>query len=220
MPNSPAQAVALARTYSTYAPGLCLQFVRICLNVPPKYDDAETAWQNAAHKHPGAFIPPLGVPVWWENNSIRGHVALSDGVGGCYSTDYPSRGRVGRVGIAKLTSEWNMHYRGWTEDINGVTILSTGSASLWEGVKRALSNLNPASVAGGEGAGASTGLVAGISTIGNAISFVSNPHNWARVGMFALGGALLVVILLMLVTRTGAGKTLPPTARKVAGALK
>jgi hypothetical protein len=220
VPNSPAQAVAIARTYSTYAPGLCLQWVRTCLGVPPKYDDAETAWQNALHKHPGAFVPPLGVPVWWENNSIRGHVALSDGYGGCYSTDYPSRGRVGRVGIAKLTTEWNMHYRGWTEDINGVVILSGGSASLWEGVKRALSNLTPTSVAGGEGAGTPTGLVASLSTIGNAIGFVADPHNWARAGMFTLGGALLVVILLLLVTRTGAGKALPPTARKVAGVLK
>jgi len=220
MANSPSQALALARTYSTYAPGLCLQWVRTLYGIAGKYDDAETAWQNAMHKHPGAFIPPLGVPVWWENNSIRGHVAISDGMGAVYSTDYPTRGRVGRVGIARLTTEWNMHYRGWTEDINGVVILSSGGAHLWDTVKRALSNIPATSVAGGEGAGNATGLVASISTIGNAIGFVTDPHNWARVGMFALGGALLIVILLMMITRTGAGTALPPTVRKVAGALQ
>jgi len=128
---SPMQALTRAKEFTTYPSGMCLRFVRSLYNVPAKYADAATAWAHTKYRH--SSTPPKGVPVWWTGGSSgHGHVAISDGNGYVISTDYPRRGRVGRVLISTLTRAWNLRYRGWSEDINDVRVYH---AALWYVVK-------------------------------------------------------------------------------------
>lgn len=119
--RSVSSALKLAQAYKTYASGMCLKFVRSLYNVPVVYPDAATAWRNTKYRH--TSTPPKGVPVWWTGGSRGfGHVAISAGGGYVISTDYPSKGRVGKVKISTLTKAWGQTYRGWSEDINGYRV--------------------------------------------------------------------------------------------------
>lgn len=89
---------------------------------------AAEAWENAKKKHkPRAGsspkAPPVGVPVWWTGGA-SGHVAISAGGGYVISTDYPRKTQVNKVAIKDLTAAWSKRYRGWTEDINTVTVFA------------------------------------------------------------------------------------------------
>jgi hypothetical protein len=120
--------------------GICLRFVRLlyghdgidrvaALNFTPanhRVPFAAEAWENAQVKHKpraGATpkAPPVGVPVWWTGEP-SGHVAISAGGGYVISTDYPRDLQVNKVAIKDLTQAWTKTYRGWTEDINDVTV--------------------------------------------------------------------------------------------------
>jgi hypothetical protein len=121
----PASAVTYAESQShrgTYwGIGMCLKFTRSCFNVPSRYSTAALAWANTRHRH--STTPPAGAPVWWTGGSRGfGHVALSAGGGYVWSTDVLRSGRVDRVKISHITNAWNLHYRGWSEDINGVRV--------------------------------------------------------------------------------------------------
>ena len=101
---------------------MCLKFVRSMYGVPPKYPSAAVAWQETKRRGRSS-PPPRGVPVWWTGGSRGfGHVAISTGDGYVISTDHPSRGRVGKVAIKAITTAWRQTYRGWSYDINGVTV--------------------------------------------------------------------------------------------------
>lgn len=100
--------------------GMCLMFVRMSFNVGSRYPSAENAWGHTERRHT-SWPPPPGVPVWWTNGRF-GHVVLSAGNGWCYSTDFLRTGRVDKVRINTITSAWGQHYRGWSEDINGIHV--------------------------------------------------------------------------------------------------
>lgn len=99
----------------------CLVFVRSCFDVDSKYESAELAYYATEFKRGDRSTPPAGVPVWWTNGGA-GHVALSAGNGFCYSTDILREGKVDKVRIGFITERWGQHYRGWSEDINGVRV--------------------------------------------------------------------------------------------------
>lgn len=121
MAVSRAQAFATATTKSEWPTGMCLNFVRTMLQVPAKYRTAAIAWSNTSQRRRGT--PPPGYPVWWTGGSRGfGHVAVSAGNGYVISTDYPSKGRVGRVAISSITRNWGQSYQGWSVDINGVRL--------------------------------------------------------------------------------------------------
>ena len=95
---------------------------------------ATEAWENAEVKHkPRAGstpkAPPVGVPVWWTGGA-SGHVAISAGGRYVISTDYPRSQQVNKVAIKDLTQAWHKTYRGWTEDINDVTVFVTHEVRL------------------------------------------------------------------------------------------
>jgi hypothetical protein len=46
----------------------------------------------------------------------------------CWSTDFKRTGYVDLVPIQSITSGWNQEFRGWTEDINGVTVYAATAA--------------------------------------------------------------------------------------------
>lgn len=119
--RSASAAVAYARRYTTYRTQYCLNFVQTMLGAPWSGPSAVVAWQNARGKHGPDPHPPPGVPIWILGSKY-GHIALSTGGGKCRSTDYPSQGRVGEVGILELARMWGRTYVGWAEYLGGQKI--------------------------------------------------------------------------------------------------
>jgi dipeptidyl aminopeptidase/acylaminoacyl peptidase len=122
-------AIATARRESadgtTFAPGLCLQRVRLCYGVDSKYPDAATAWLSATAKHPEthAAAIPRGAPVFWVGGSAgHGHIAIATGDGECWSTDILRNGHWDKVPIDLIHATWGLALVGWTEDLNGVHV--------------------------------------------------------------------------------------------------
>jgi hypothetical protein len=119
LPRPPVIALALAKSQETYPSQMCLKFVRTRYGVPGLAPDAAAGFAMTDRRH--TSTPPRGVPVWWTGGS-HGHVAISAGGGYVLSTDWPRAGAVGRVAIKTITDRWNKTYRGWSEDINEVTV--------------------------------------------------------------------------------------------------
>ena len=117
--RSPKDSVARARSYNTYQVGQCLNFVWNAIASPTHYGlpDANAGWAATTGRQT-SMTPPAGVPVYWAGGD-HGHVAISVGGGRVRSTDYPTKGRVGEVGIAELTRMWHLTYRGWGPDFGG-----------------------------------------------------------------------------------------------------
>jgi hypothetical protein len=127
MANKPSVSLAKAKAESklskAYQAGLCLQHVNNWLNTPHLGGDAATSWAHAKHKHTDSN-PPAGAPVFWTGGSSgHGHIALSEGGGKISTTDYPRTGHTGTgVSIHMPKDHWGLHYAGWSEDLNGVSI--------------------------------------------------------------------------------------------------
>ncbi len=119
MPRSPVVALAYAKSVERYDSGMCLKFVRTRYGVGPRAASASEGFAMTDHRH--TSTPPPGVPVWWTGGEF-GHVAISAGGGYVISTDWPRAGAVGRVAIRTITDRWNKRYRGWSEDVNEVTV--------------------------------------------------------------------------------------------------
>jgi hypothetical protein len=127
MAHPPVIALARAKSRETFASNMCLKFVRTRYGVPGLAPDAAQGFAMTNRRH--TSTPPPGVPVWWTGGA-HGHVAISAGGGYVLSTDWPRAGSVGRVSIRTLTDRWNKRYRGWSEDINEVTVFVTPTVDL------------------------------------------------------------------------------------------
>lgn len=99
----------------------CLLFVRSAFAVGSLYSSAERGFYGTRYRH--TTTPPAGVPVWWTNGAY-GHVAMSAGGGYVWSNDILRDGKIDKVKISYITARWGQHYRGWSEDINGVRVYS------------------------------------------------------------------------------------------------
>lgn len=114
-------AVANANGYTSYAVGMCLQWVRgPCWEIGSFYGSAIDAWNGAKYKHPGDRNPPKGAPCFYRGGSY-GHIVIADG-NGMRSTDCQSSGRVSHAALAWPETAWGDDYLGWTEDLNGVRL--------------------------------------------------------------------------------------------------
>lgn len=115
----PDTALAKAENYSktgTKFPGLCLQFVRLCLGIAAKYGSAIAAWRAIPGKYKHTGVGPKGFPMFY-NIGRFGHVVLSRGDGSVWSNITADMGLIQKV---KYTFFGN--YLGWTEQLNGVMI--------------------------------------------------------------------------------------------------
>lgn len=139
--RTPLAAVRYASTHmsrrTVFGKGKCLYFVRSCYGVASKYATATIAYTHT--KLRGKGDPPRGAICWWTGGSPTknhpegaGHVALANGDGTVYTTDWgPTRyfgdGRVRRVKLAVISqldnARYPLRYRGWSRDINGVRVL-------------------------------------------------------------------------------------------------
>lgn len=119
---------AKGRTRSGSWFGYCLAFVRLSYgDVPARGGSAASAWRNAKIKH-GPDVPaPLGVPQFWTGGSKGyGHIVLSAGDGTVWTTDKAGPGKISRERFQDV-HRWlgrSHTYVGWSEDLNGVRIIS------------------------------------------------------------------------------------------------
>lgn len=115
----------------TSAVGFCKREVRECYRIAvSRSADAAGAWRNAKHKHaesdPASI--PRGVPVFWLGGSEgHGHVSISTGEAGHWTTDLVRPGFFDRTGIARVSRTWsNLRLVGWTEDLDDVRVWQDG----------------------------------------------------------------------------------------------
>lgn len=119
-------------------PGYCLQYVREAYGIyPGVYPTATSGWLNSPTQHRDTNFPEgVWVPLWFGIASVpAGHVVLRAPDGRIWSTtnagQYTPRihpdlddlmGVYARAGLP-------LTYRGWTEDIETVTVVDAGSLS-------------------------------------------------------------------------------------------
>lgn len=124
--SSPQQAVSNGHAVSTYDRGMCQKFVRDqCWRVPSLYGSAIEAWNGARHKHPGDRTPPVGAPTYYRGGEY-GHAVIYCGGShqGIRSTDCQSAYAVSDTDVGWPERAWGYVYLGWTEDINGVRVIT------------------------------------------------------------------------------------------------
>lgn len=119
-------------------PGYCLQYVRMTFGLNGVYPDATAGWLASPTKHRDTNFPEgVWIPLWFGIESVpEGHVVLMfTGTGEVWSTtnagQYTPRihpnlddlmGVYARAGLP-------LTYRGWTEDIETVTVVDASSLS-------------------------------------------------------------------------------------------
>lgn len=100
-----------------------MKFARLACGITTGANSAIDAWEAAERKHWHA-TPPRGVPVFWAGGSHGyGHVAISSGDWDCYSTDVVVADQVRWCVMPLIRLRWGLRYLGWTEDLNGVSLL-------------------------------------------------------------------------------------------------
>jgi hypothetical protein len=110
------------------ASGYCLQFVRECFGVGSYYASAIDAWNGSQTQHPGDRNPPPAVPMYFTSPSQYDHVVFwagGDEIETTFNADV--RQYVGNA-ISRIESDFDGHYLGWCEDINGVTVYAPTGA--------------------------------------------------------------------------------------------
>lgn len=141
-----AQAVARARTHTSWGHNLCLNFVADAFSAGTfpytSVGDALAGW-NATVMKRFDRNPPFGVPVYWTSpDQPHGHVALSVGGGRVRSTDCPSSGSVAECAMTELESRWGLHYLGYGLDFCGDQIAGvTMPAPVTTGPRVVVANL-------------------------------------------------------------------------------
>lgn len=115
-------------------PGYCLQYVRQTFGLNGLYPNATAGWIAARRKHYDWNFPAgLSVPVWFGiDKEPRGHVILLQPDGSVYSTSDDSTIPHHHPSISDLMAYYAgadlpLTYRGWTEDIEGVSVVSADS---------------------------------------------------------------------------------------------
>ena len=119
-------------------PGWCLQYVREAFGIyPGVYPSATAGWNASPTKHRGWDFPAgRWVPVWFGiAKEPLGHVVLLAPDGSVFSTSDNSTVPHHHPNLADLmnyyaAADLPLTYRGWTEDIEGVTVVDLGSASM------------------------------------------------------------------------------------------
>ena len=134
--RTPAQAIAYAKTTTSDWKGHCLGFVSAAYAVTGTGPDASTAW--AATKVRGTGAAPYGALVWWTGGSKGyGHVAISNGDGRCWTSDFSSSGYVGdgKIRLADIASISKntpiLVYKGWSRDLGGRIVCPVVARTIW-----------------------------------------------------------------------------------------
>ncbi len=110
-------------------PGMCLEYVRETFGIGPKYPSAITCWNGSTRKHEDQNFPHNAwVPIWFSlSDNPHGHVALRQPDGGIWSASSPTASKpVFHPTMNDLMDYYKgrLKYLGWTEDVEGVAVLS------------------------------------------------------------------------------------------------
>lgn len=146
------------------------------------YATAQSHWDSipANIKHPGDMNAPAGALMFWQGGSSGdGHVALSDGSGGIYSTDISGAGTVSHVPASEISQKWGLGYLGWSPPIFQGQSGSTGVAS-------AVPAFNPFTTSAGSALSDFLTSKLGLQ-----------PKEWLQRGSLILFGGLLIIVGLI-----------------------
>lgn len=145
--SSVLEALARCAVTTSWEVGMCGQFCAAMYGYGfSGYNDAVTQWRMTPVDlvFPVRTDAPAGALLFWRGGSSgHGHVAISDGVGGCWSIDISGPGTVSRVPAGTITSRWGLPYLGWAvpyfqgaqwsaEMIKGVDVSRYQAVSGWE----------------------------------------------------------------------------------------
>lgn len=101
-----------------WAVGMCGQFCAAMYGYGfSGYNDAVAQWQAVPGtlRRPGSADAPAGCLLFWGGGSQgHGHVAISDGAGGCWSIDISGAGTVSLVDTGTITARWGLPFLGWS----------------------------------------------------------------------------------------------------------
>lgn len=104
--------------------GWCLKTCRQAWDLPSDDASAIAEWNSIPdeRKHPGDRNPPIGAPCFWAVGEF-GHVALAASKPGhVWSTDAPTKDRIGIVPIVWFKLHWRAEYLGWAEEFQGAKL--------------------------------------------------------------------------------------------------
>lgn len=128
MARAPMAAIAVGRGLIKRPPdraniGMCLRETREIYDVGSRYRTAAAAY--AATRLRGRGPAPAGALHWWIGGSSgAGHVALGISPTRVISIDNVRAGALDVVTLARIRATWgNLHYEGWSRDINGVEVV-------------------------------------------------------------------------------------------------
>lgn len=178
---------------------MCDQFVASMYGYGASgYDTAQAHWDTLPGnvKHTGDMGAPAGSLMFWQGGSNGyGHVALSDGQGGIYSTDISGAGTVSHVPASDISQKWGMGYLGWTPPVfQG----QSGSVGVYTGV-------------------ASATPVSSTTFIGSLLSGFGMPAS----DLLQRGGLIVFGAILILIGLNSIGKTpIKSTVKSIQGAKK
>ena len=117
-------------------PGWCLEYVRKTFGQPVVYGSATEAWNKSQYKHrPDAkgnrnFPSGVAVPVHYGLSQVpEGHIVLRMPDGSCYSTSDNSNTPHHHPSLQHLEDYYEYYgmrlaYRGWTEDVQGMRVIT------------------------------------------------------------------------------------------------
>lgn len=126
MTRTPDQALKSTHDHSgPFKAGMCKKMTREAYGVPSDgSEDATEALGRVDFLH-RTGTPPRGAIVWYTGGrSGHGHVCIAEGGGMIRTTDLPTSGHWGTVPRDTPVKEWGLRYAGWSEDIDGVRVIT------------------------------------------------------------------------------------------------
>lgn len=211
--TAPVQASAVdvaqqdAANGTPFGVNACWVFVRKALGYAdpiPGYGSASQAWMQVKARG-GTYTsqtPPAGVPVFWTGGSSGyGHVAISNGNGQVYTTDFDGASNKwvmdGKVHLASIDqinkASPSLHYAGWATEVNGKALpaITAGNTDAGASIQE---------IVGGAASGVGGVLKTGwdwvtdpIGSIENLFKAVFTSSIMLRLGA-GLGGALIILL--------------------------
>lgn len=105
--------------------GYCLKICREAWNLPPDEISAIKEWESIPprHRHKVRWaLIPIGYPVFFEGGEF-GHVAIqSQFPGFVWSTDAPTKDRIGLVHVSFFRRKWRYRYLGYSTQFQNRTL--------------------------------------------------------------------------------------------------
>ncbi len=132
------QATAYAATGPYFGSGQCLHAVVTEYHLSQQTPENTAAQAEAIVQHWGQGVAPLGAIYWWLGGSRGdGHIALADGKGGCYSTDFTDAAWVDDGYVHHLSDVNNivkhapiLTFKGWSYDLENVIVVPALEAKM------------------------------------------------------------------------------------------